>query len=127
MVDSSHFIEAFFVNDFIWFECFLALPVMRSGKRLLHWIVAGTAGGYNRGRILVALFENPRNANMLAKDLDLDYKTVQHHLRMLQKNRLVIEQGSGYGSLFFPSDLLEEYEEVFWEIWNKLKKKGGEK
>lgn len=95
---------------------------MRAAKRLFHWMIAGTAGGVNRGRILQALIEKPRNANALANDLHLDYKTIQHHLKMLKKNQLILTQGSGYGVVYFPSGIVEENIEDFYSVWNKIGK-----
>jgi len=96
---------------------------MHAVKRLLWWILAGSAGGMNRGRILEMLFDEPRNANEIAKILDLDYKTVRHHLKVLERNNLVVATGSGYGKLYFPSDLLEKHRDFFEEIWGRIGKK----
>jgi len=52
----------------------------------LWYVLTGTRGGSNRMRILRAVDERPRNANQLAGDLDLDYKTVRHHLDVLTEN-----------------------------------------
>ena len=95
---------------------------MNALKRLLWWLLAGSAGGLNRGRILEELFETPHNANELAKVLHLDYKTVRHHLEVLEKNKLATFTGSGYGKVYFPSDLLETNKEVFNEIWGRIGK-----
>ncbi|HMA83441.1 MAG TPA: winged helix-turn-helix domain-containing protein [Candidatus Thermoplasmatota archaeon] len=96
---------------------------MRGVTRLLWWLLSGTTGGFNRGRILQALFAQPRNANELANFLEIDYKTIRHHLKVLKKNNLVTTMGSGYGTMYFPSELLEENKEKFDEIWNKIGKK----
>ncbi len=96
---------------------------MHGLKRLLWWLLSGTVGGINRGRILEELFRQPRNANELATVLNLDYKTVRHHLEVLEKNHLITSTGSGYGKMFFPSDILEKNEEYFREIWGKIGKK----
>ena len=96
---------------------------MHAVKRLLWWILAGTAGGLNRGRIIELLFEKPRNANEISKDLGLDYKTVKHHIHVLEKNNLITSMGSDYGKVYFPSDLLEKHKEFFDEIWGKIGKK----
>ena len=96
---------------------------MHGVKRLLWWLLAGSVGGYNRGRILEELFSHPRNANELSKVLNLDYKTVRHHLDVLEKNNLTMYTGSGYGKMYFPSDLLEKNEMFFNEIWDKIGKK----
>ena len=95
---------------------------MHGVKRLLWWLLAGSAGGMNRGRILEELIEQPRNANDLSKILGLDYKTIRHHLKVLMKSNLVTFTGSGYGQMYFISDLLEKNIEYFKEIWKKIGK-----
>ena len=96
---------------------------MRATKRLLWWILVGTAGGLNRARILHELTKTPRNANELANYLKLDYKTTRHHLDVLEKNRLITTIGNKYGIMYFPSQLLEENMQFFKEIWDKIGKK----
>ena len=95
---------------------------MHGVKRLLWWILAGSAGGLNRGRILEELIVQTRNANDLSNVLKLDYKTIRHHLKVLKKNNLVTLTGSGYGQMNFISDLLENNVEYFNEIWGKIGK-----
>jgi predicted transcriptional regulator len=81
---------------------------MREEEKVLHWILAGTTGGYNRIRILNELIKKPQNTNMLSKELHLDFKTIQHHLRVLEKNQLVtFKGGGGFGKVYFPSDMIE--------------------
>lgn len=96
---------------------------MHAVKRLLWWLLAGSAGGMNRGRILEELFRRPYNANELAKQLELDYKTIRHHLELLEKNRLITSTGTGYGTVYSPSEMLEEHLAVFTEIWAQIGKK----
>jgi DNA-binding transcriptional ArsR family regulator len=96
---------------------------MNAMKRLLWWLLAGSVGGVNRGRILDELFHTPHNANELSKLLVLDYKTIRHHLDVLEKNRLIVSTGEGYGKIYFPSDLLESNKTLFYEIWGKIGKK----
>jgi DNA-binding transcriptional ArsR family regulator len=91
-------------------------------KKLLWWLLAGTSGGTNRGKIVEKIVNGPMNANELADVLNLDYKTVRHHLTVLQKNRLLTTMGTGYGTMYFPSNLLEENIEHFNEIWEQIGK-----
>jgi len=62
-------------------------------KRLLWFVFAGTRGGLNRMKLILALKNQPLNANQLAKELDLDYKAIQHHIKVLEKNNLVTKAG----------------------------------
>jgi len=91
-------------------------------KKILWWLLAATAGGINRGKILEVLEEKPMNANELAKELGLDYKTVRHHLKILEKNSLITSMGEGYAKMYFISELLEQNIKHFHEIWDKIGK-----
>jgi DNA-binding transcriptional ArsR family regulator len=92
-------------------------------KYLLGWLIAGTRGGPTRARIIETLKENPQNANQLATTLGMDYRTIRHHLNVLQKNRIITTVGEGYGMTYFLSQTLEENYAVFEEILKGLWKK----
>ena len=96
---------------------------MRAIKRLLEWILIGSSGGLNRVRILEKIFEKPHNANQLSNILSLDYKTIRHHLEILEKNHIIISVGKGYGKVYYPSNILEENIRLYKEIINKIGKK----
>jgi len=95
----------------------------RSLKYLLGWLFAGTRGGPTRARIVETIKETPQNANQLATLLKLDYKTVRHHLTVLEKNRIISSVGDKYGATYFLSQVMEENYILFEEIQNKLWKK----
>jgi DNA-binding transcriptional ArsR family regulator len=92
-------------------------------KYVLGWLIAGTRGGVTRARIIEALKETPQNANQLANLLGMDYRTIRHHLGVLQKNRIITSVGDGYGTTYFLSPTLEEnyalFEEILKKIWKK--------
>ncbi|MBK5190831.1 MAG: winged helix-turn-helix transcriptional regulator [Methanosarcinales archaeon] len=96
-------------------------------RRVIWWLLVGTKGGLNRARIIRALKERPYNANQLAEVLGLDYKTVRHHLKVLQDNKLLTPVGDGYGTVYFLSPSMEGEYEVFEDfldkIWAKFKAK----
>jgi len=96
---------------------------VRPLKYLLGWLIAGTRGGVTRAKILETLRENPQNANQLANLLGMDYRTIRHHLKILQKNRIITFVGNGYGTTYFLSTEMEENYGIFEEILNKLWKK----
>ena len=86
----------------------------------LWYVLTGTRGGKNRVRILRALDERPRNANQLAEDLDLDYKTVRHHLGVLMDNDVVENSGDEYGAIYMPSDRARQRWETIEEIMESV-------
>ncbi|OIO66798.1 hypothetical protein AUJ68_00085 [Candidatus Woesearchaeota archaeon CG1_02_57_44] len=65
---------------------------------LLRHLLLGTRGGETRLRLLKEAVAEPKNAHQLAKALGVDYKTVRHHLDVLQKNGLMVMVGEGYGA-----------------------------
>lgn len=96
--------------------------------------MGGTRGGANRAEILRILHERPSNANQLAEKLRVDYKTIQHHVRVLEENGLVAPSEKGaYGAMLFLTPKTEEALPILQEIWSKIGRtkisavrKGGE-
>jgi DNA-binding transcriptional ArsR family regulator len=95
----------------------------RSLKYLLGWLIAGTRGGPTRAKIIEALKETPQNANQLANRLKMDYKTMRHHLEVLEKNKIITSVGDRYGATYFLSQTMEENYGMFEEIMSKIGKK----
>lgn len=95
----------------------------RSLKYLLGWLIAGTRGGPTRVKIIRSLKETPQNANQLATSLKMDYKTMRHHLEVLEKNRIITSIGDRYGATYFLSQMMEDNYVLFEEISSKIGKK----
>jgi DNA-binding transcriptional ArsR family regulator len=95
----------------------------RPFKYLLGWLIVGTRGGLSRAKIIETLKETPQNANQLANLLELDYRTIRHHLGVLEKNRMITSAGEGYGITYFLSPAMEENYDLFEEILKKIWKK----
>ena len=92
-------------------------------KRLLWYVLAGTRGGLMRIRIIDLIKDRPYNANQIKDALGVDYKTVQHHLKVLLENKiLTTSEKKRYGSVYFLSPLVEENMEIIEEIRRKLGK-----
>ena len=91
-------------------------------KRLLWFVFAGSRGGLNRLKIISKLKENPFNINQLANEMGLDYKAIQHHIKVLEKNNLITKVGEKYAVTYFISTFLEVNMETFEEIARKLDK-----
>jgi DNA-binding transcriptional ArsR family regulator len=95
----------------------------RSLKYLLGWLITGTRGGPTRAKILEALRDKPQNANQFAVLLGMDYKTMRHHLDVLEKNRLIRSVGDRYDVTYSLSQVMVENYGLFEEIKNNVGKK----
>ena len=98
-------------------------------KRALWFLFAGSRGGENRIRIIDFLKKRPYNINQLAEALGVDYKLVQHHIGVLERNNMVTKAGEKYAVLYFISNYLEANFEAFNEIQDAIEKqnKSGKK
>jgi DNA-binding transcriptional ArsR family regulator len=85
-------------------------------RKVLWWLIGGARGGRNRLRIIQALDDTPMNANQLSNALDLDYKTVRHHLDLLVENDVLETMGEGYGQTYFLTDRMANNLDVLDEI-----------
>ncbi|MFB6109022.1 MAG: ArsR/SmtB family transcription factor [Haloplanus sp.] len=83
---------------------------------VLRNVLAGTRGGSNRVRILQALDRQPRNANQLATELALDYKTIRHHLDVMVDNGVLTVSGDEYGAVYHPTDRTRKHWETVQDI-----------
>ena len=93
-------------------------------KNILWYLIAGTKGGETRGRIIEFLHSSPSNANKIAEMLKLDYKTIRHHLHVLEKNNIITAVNKGnYGAVYFLSEIMKANLSVFNEIWGRFGKK----
>jgi DNA-binding transcriptional ArsR family regulator len=93
-------------------------------KRILWYLIAGSRGGTNRARIIKALHDRPYNVNQLSLELDLDYKTIQHHIKVLLDHNILVNstEEKKYGEMIFLSNRMEENYPIFLEILSKMKK-----
>ena len=93
-------------------------------KHSLWNLLAGTRGGVTRIRIMGLLRERPYNMNQLHEKLGMDYKTIQHHIRVLSgANVIVTEEKGKYGSVYFLSPTLENNIHLLDEITAKIGEK----
>ena len=91
-------------------------------KRILWFLFASTRGGSSRIKIISLIKEMPANANQISTNLNLNYKTIIHHLNVLIQNGLIITDNKGiYGSTYFLTSLMEQNFLLFKEIIDKIK------
>ena len=93
-------------------------------QKLLCYLIQGTRGGKTRALILKHLSDGSYNANQLATALNMDYKTIRHHLNVLIKNGIIGKGNNGHSDLYFISNNIDvtlneieslEYKEDFYD------------
>jgi len=92
-------------------------------KELFSSVFTGMSGRYTRMRIICAITEEPMNARELSQKLELDYKTIQHNIKVLESNTLIDREGEGYGDIFFPSELLSSNLPTLYKVIRKVEDK----
>lgn len=73
------------------------------------------------------LLETPMNTHRLAQELVLDYKAVQHHMKVLEKNNIVSKIGEKYGTIYHLSNFLEVNIRSLDDAISKLERKFNQK
>lgn len=92
-------------------------------KMILWLFIGGSRGGPNRARILNLVRDTPMNAHQIAKSLNLDHKTVAHHLKILAKNNLLEKDEKSYGAEYQLSQIMNKNLNVLSEIMEKIAEK----
>lgn len=85
------------------------------------YVFIASRGGRNRARIADLLRSDPSNLNKISEKLSLDYKTVQHHVKVLEENGVIVpsERGS-YGAVYFLTPYFEKYFDLIKEMWARF-------
>ncbi len=96
-------------------------------KEKLSEVFTGMSGRYSRLKIIELLAEGPLNIFQLSKNLGVEYKGVQHNIKVLEENNMINKFGGKYGSIYFLSTFLEKNIDVLEEIINKIETKLGSK
>lgn len=90
-------------------------------RQLLWYLIAGTRGGPNRARIIEAIRDRPYNAHQLGEALGLDYRTVRHHVDLLERNGLLTRPaGDAYAAPYFLSAILDANYADFEEVRRRM-------
>ncbi len=90
-------------------------------KRALFYLIGNSKGRYNRSRILELINFHPANANQIACELKLHYRTIVHHLEVLSKYKLIIKDNKqSYGAVYFLTPLMEKNYHLFLDMSPEL-------
>ncbi len=99
------------------------IKVDKHMKELFSSVFTGMGGRYTRLRIICAITEEPINTLELSKKLNLDYKTIQHNIEVLEKNNLIVREGEGYGDMFFISEIISTNLPTLYSVIRKVEAK----
>lgn len=89
--------------------------------RVLWWLILGTKGGINRAKIIKKLNERPYNAHQLTEQLNLSYRTIRHHIKILEDAQMIKSSDQKYGKMYFLSEDMERNYDDFEMIWKQVK------
>jgi len=78
---------------------------MDPADRIIIWLLEGTKGAKTRQLLLSLLLQKPRNMRQLSLAAEMDYKSVQHHIELMEKNSIVSRAGE-YSPIYFVSDIV---------------------
>ncbi len=92
-------------------------------EKVLWWLILGTKGGLNRAKIIKKLNERPYNANQLTEELNVSYRTIRHHIKILEDANIIKSAGKKYGQMYFLSDNMEKNYDDFEIIWKQIKER----
>ncbi len=93
----------------------------RKTEMILWYVFAGSRSPLNRMKIIFELRKEPLNTNQLANKLNLNYKVVEGHIKILKKNNLITKYGYSYGAIYFLTQSMNDNWDTFEEIVAKLK------
>ncbi|PYB67830.1 ArsR family transcriptional regulator [Thermoplasma sp. Kam2015] len=70
-------------------------------RRLIWWLFFGTRGGPMRLRIIEYLKDKPSNLNQISASLGINYRTAEHHAKILEDNGVLVSEGDKYGKIYY--------------------------
>ena len=87
-------------------------------------LLIGREGGRTTVKIIDEILKIPKNANQLSKMLDLNYKTIIHHTKIMQEHEFITRNKFNKTYYFHPTDKLIKDLDEYYFIKKELEKRG---
>lgn len=84
----------------------ISKKIYEINNRELSNLLIGRKGGKTTILIIDKLLSKPYNANELSKLLNLDYKTITHHINIIHEHKYVEKEKLENCYLYYPSNKL---------------------
>jgi len=90
-------------------------------KKLFWFLFGESVGAKNRIRIMSVLRKRPSNRHQLSTEVGLEFKGIQHHIKILEESNLVKKTEKQSRMIYHVSELFMYNEILFDEIIDRLK------
>ncbi|MHA1312214.1 MAG: winged helix-turn-helix domain-containing protein [Candidatus Helarchaeota archaeon] len=91
--------------------------ILRFSDDSAYWWVFGRKGGDTREKIMNLLLTRPYNAHQISEILQMSYRNIKHHLKVLQDASFIIKNDQKYGKIYLVSPNFNQ------NVYNKICKK----
>ncbi len=95
------------------------MDLNNDSSRLIWWLLVGTRGGKTRSKIIELIKDEPKNINKISNEMNVNYRTIEHHIKIMLDNKVIMPIGDGYGKSYV---LSQYYRSNYFLIEEILKK-----
>lgn len=100
------------------------LGIWRLKNQELVDLILSRSGGRTTARIIDELLETPKNANQLSRSLKLNYKTIMHHITIMQEHDYITKNKFKKTYYYHLTDKLIKNLDEYIYIKKELEKRG---
>ena len=83
-----------------------------------YWWIFGRKGGETREKIINLLLSRPYNAHQISDLLEMSYRNIKHHLKVLQEASFILKNNQKYGKIYIIAP--EFKRDIYFNICNAI-------